>query len=165
MPDGRHHNVNESHREHKLPGEGHELVGAEAGQGAAQPNEEGHKREELEHEPEPARNEIEKSKRGEPSAQEQGYGHTAHGKEAEIFAEEKEREFEPGIFREITGHQFGFGFGEVKVSAVGLGGGCDEKKDEAGEASRCEDMPRMQETKDGPGLVGDNRDGGQGAGH
>ena len=41
----------------------------------------------------------------------------------EVFAEEKQRELEPGIFRVIAGDDFRFRLRQIERRAVGFGGG------------------------------------------
>src|SRR5437764_1128410 len=114
MPDGSDDYVDEGHGNHEFPGEAHELIGSEPRQGAPQPDEEGHEREQLYDKPKPARNEIQERERRLPSAQEQSCAHAAHGEESHVFSQEKKSKFESGIFREITSHQFRFSLREIK---------------------------------------------------
>src|SRR5689334_25135192 len=103
MPEGGDEEVDKRHGEHEFPGETEELVGADPGQGAARPNEQGDHGEQLETEPNRARNDVKETEGRKPASEKQCNSETAHGEQAQVFAEEEERVFETGILGEVTG--------------------------------------------------------------
>ena len=153
VPDAGDQHVEQGHGEHELPGEVHELIHAQAWEGAANPDEDADEGEELEEEPDVGGDPGEERKGRGPAAEEEGDGHAAGGEHAEVFAEEEEGEFEAGVFDVVAGDDFGFAFGEVEGRAVGLGGGGDHEEDEADKAPGGEDEPMGQDVGVGGLLV------------
>ena len=110
-----------------FPGQVHQVVYAQPGHGAANPDKQSDQAQELGEEPDVGRHPGQYRKRGVPPSQEQSDRQAADGKKADIFTQEEERELEPGILRVIAGDDFGFTLGEVEGSAVGFGGGGDQE--------------------------------------
>src|SRR3954470_2887475 len=140
-PNDRHDEIHQTHWQHKFPGKAHELIHAQARERAANPNEKADQSQELEEEPGVTGNEIEKFKRRAPAAEEQRDGHAADREETEIFAEEKQREFESGIFEIVARDDFGFAFGQIEGRTVGFRGGGHEEEHEASKTPRREEIP------------------------
>ena len=141
MPDAGDDDIDERERQHEFPGEVHQLIHAQARQRAANPDEHENDGNHLGQEPNIRRNPGQERHRRNPAAKEQRDAQADDGKHAQIFAEEKEREFEAGILGEIAGDDFGFGFRQVKRAAVGFRQRRDEKQDEPDEAPRRERKP------------------------
>src|ERR1039458_10139958 len=101
---------------------------------AMTPRQTQYKRQQLEEEPHIGRYPGEEGKRRRPSTKKEGDGHTAGGHHAQVFAQEKEREFEAGILDIVAGDDLGFAFGKIEGRAVGLGGSRNHEEDEADES-------------------------------
>ena len=54
----------------------------------------------------------------------------------EVFAQEEQRELEPGIFDVIAGDDLRFAFGQIERRAIGFGGRRDHEQDEPGKSPR-----------------------------
>ncbi len=155
MPDAGDEDVDERERQHEFPGEVHELIHAQARQRAANPDEDENDRHQLREKPDVGRNPRQERNRRSPAAEEQRDAEADDGEHAEIFAEEKQRELEAGVFREIAGDDFGFGFRQIERRAVGFRERRDEEQNESNQSPRREHMP----VRDAEGvmvLVGDD---------
>ena len=62
-----------------------------------------------------------------PAAEKQRDTEPADGEHAKVFTKEKQRELEAGVFREVAGDDFGFGFRQIERRAVGFRERSDEK--------------------------------------
>src|SRR5436190_17230028 len=144
VPDSGDDEVDEGHGKHEFPGEVQELIDAESGQRATCPDEQRDHGEEFQCKPDRTGSEIEETEWRQPTAEKERNAEAAHGEEPEIFGKKKERIFETGVFRKITGDDFRFGFRNVEGRAVGSGGCGDKKQNKAGKRPRGEHAPCVQ---------------------
>ena len=92
-----------------------------------------------------------------PAAEKQSHGESTNREHAEIFRQKKGGVFEPGIFRHVTGDDFGFAFRDIEWGPVGFDQARDEKQDERGRTPRRRDEPMRQDSKPITTLRRDNR--------
>jgi hypothetical protein len=158
--------------DHAAPGEVHELIETEAGEGPADP----HVEEEEEDDLAPEYDELDEhvdpaadfglagvAAEGDvvdefvdpgevPAAEEEGDHDSGAGDHGGVFGEEEEGEFHGGVFGVVAADEFGFALGEIEGGAVGFGedgGGEDEGGDGVDE-----DVPLGDEAEPVVGLGG-----------
>ncbi len=92
-----------------------------------------------------------------PAAEEQRHRQAADGEHAEVFRQEKDGVFEPGIFRHVPGDNFRFAFRDIERSAVRLHQTGNKKQNESGRAPGREDEPMRHDAERIATLRGDDR--------
>ena len=163
VPEAGGKEIKKGHGKHELPCKVHQLVHAQAGEGPANPDEDGDDGEQFCEEPDVGWNPCEEGEWRGPSAEEEGDGHSAGGKHTDIFAQKEEGEFKAGVFRVVAGDDLGFAFGQVEWRAVGFCRGGDHEEDKPGEAPGSEDEP-VRPDSGVSRLKVDDGDGGERAG-
>ena len=135
---GRHDDPDEGARDEDLPAEPHELVVAQPGQRAAQPDEDEEEHPELQHEPQhrppagvehPVPDRRQRPRRT-PPAEEQRGGDRRDGDHVHVLGEEEQRELQRGVLGVEAADELALGLGQVERRTVGLAHHRDAVDDE-----------------------------------
>src|SRR6056297_3471932 len=167
LEDGRDGSVGESQRDEHLPGEGLQLILAEAGKAEAHPHDDEGEHQHLgEHDQRTAdvhpvvdavdRGPTEPVERDAPAAEEQHRGEQREDAGGGELGDEEDQETEARVLGHVARHEFGFGDRHVerRLGQLGLHGDHeDQEPDELGEDVR---VPDAAPTEDLPGVLGDH---------
>src|SRR6266851_4913757 len=120
MPDRGGNDAGESHREHEFPGEFHDLIHPRAWECPAKPDVDEKERGQLREKPDVGRNKLEAADWCVPAAKKQRHGKATNGEHAKIFCHEKRGVFESGVFRHVSGNNFGLALAHIAPSIENL---------------------------------------------